>query len=155
MKKSTITLLLIFAVVSCKTKEKETRTTEETTEDIIVEVPVHSLEVGCYTYDANGSKVVMEITQINDSVMGQLDYALKEKDANSGTFSGILNDSVLIGNYTFKSEGVESSREIAFVFKDDQLVEGYGELDETGTAFKDKETINFTSSMPLTKSECD
>lgn len=155
MKKSIIALLLLFAIAACKTKKEEPETTEETVEDLIVEVPSPSLEIGCYTYEANGSKVVMEITQINDSVMGQLDYALKEKDANTGTFSGVLKDSVLIGSYSFISEGVESSREVAFLLKGNQLVEGYGKLDETGTAFKDKETINFTSSMPLMKSECD
>lgn len=155
MKKSMVVVLLLFAVSSCKNKEKELEITEETTEEVIAQVPSPGLEVGCYTYDADGSKVVMEITQINDSVMGQLNYALKEKDGNTGIFKGVLKDSVLIGSYSFMSEGFQSSREVAFLLKGNQLVEGYGELDDTGMAFKDKETINFTSSMPLIKSECD
>ncbi len=154
MKKSMIALLLILVVASCKTKEKETESTQETTEDLTVKVPSPTLEIGCYTYDANGNKVVMKITQINDSVMGQLDYSLKEKDASSGIFSGALKDSLLFGSYVFMSEGIESSREVAFLLTSNQLIEGFGELDETGMAFKDKESINFASSMPLTKSEC-
>ena len=86
--------------------------------------------------------------------MGNLNYAFKEKDANTGTFSGVLKDSVLIGNYSFMSEGMVSSREVAFLVKENQLIEGFGELDETGTGFKDKDNISFSSSMPLTKTEC-
>jgi len=157
MKKTIFVLVLTLAFVSCKTKEKkeEVETMVETEEEFIEVPSIKNLEVGCYTYNANGSKIVMEITQISDSVMGNLNYSLKEKDANSGIFSGILKDSVLIGSYTFISEGIESSREVAFLLDDEQLIEGFGELDETGTTFKDKETLNFSSSMPLTKSECD
>ena len=156
MKKIIVALLLITAFVSCKPKEKkeEDKTSEETKEEVIEVASPPSLQVGCYSYDENGSKVVLEITEINDSIMGNLNYAFKEKDANTGTFSGVLKDSVLIGNYSFMSEGMVSSREVAFLVKENQLIEGFGELDETGTGFKDKDNISFSSSMPLTKTEC-
>lgn len=157
MKHLLITSLIILLVFGCKTKEENKEVDPPIiTEETIPDAPVpQSLDVGCYTYDANGNKIVMEITQSNDSIVGQLNYAFKEKDANSGLFSGMLQDSILMGSYTFVSEGIESSREVAFLWKDGQLVEGFGELDETGTKFKDKETINFSSSMPLTKTDCD
>ena len=82
-----------------------------------------------------------------------IEYA--EKDANQGKFVGTLNGDKLIGTYTFNSEGTESSREMAFLIKDNQLIEGYGELNEDGTKFKDMNTIKYTSTMPLTKMECD
>ncbi|MBW8198724.1 hypothetical protein [Flagellimonas abyssi] len=156
MKKIIVALLLITAFVSCKPKEKkeEDKTSEETKEEVVEVASPPSLQVGCYSYDENGSKVVLEITEINDSIMGNLNYAFKEKDANTGTFSGVLKDSVLIGSYSFMSEGMESSREVAFLVKENQLIEGFGELDETGTGFKDKDNISFSSSMPLTKTEC-
>ena len=128
----------------------------EAPETVAPPQPVPTLEVGCYTYDANGNKVVLEITEINNAVLGNLSYALSEKDANAGTFAGELLDSVLIGKYTFMSEGTQgNTREVAFLFKDGQLIEGYGELDETGTAFKDKNALSFSSSMPLSKTECE
>ncbi len=156
MGKTIFALLLTLAIVSCKTKEKKEIDSipKESISNETVPTPFYTLEVGCYTYDANGSKIVMEITQINDSVVGNLNYALKEKDANSGRFSGVLKDSVLVGSHAFMSEGIESSREVAFLVKGNQLIEGFGELDGTGTAFKDKEAISFSSSMPLTKGEC-
>ena len=86
---------------------------------------------------------------------GNLSYALDGKDANNGNFTGTLNGNKLIGNYTFHSEGRKSTREVAFMVKGKQLIEGYGPLNETGTKFKDKEAIQYTSEMPLKKTACD
>lgn len=154
MKKTIITLCLTLLVFGCKTKEKEN--VEENTGIETVEAPVYNLEVGCYAYEGNGDRVLLEITEINNSVLGNLSYNLAEKDANSGTFAGMLQDSILIGKYTFMSEGTDgNTREVAFLWKDGQLIEGYGELDATGTSFKDRNTLKFTSNMPLSKTECE
>lgn len=156
MKKIILVLSLSLLVFNCKTKEKEQ--TEDSAPEITeekIEAPSPALELGCYAYDANGNKISFEVTDVSDMVLGNLNYALKEKDANTGTFAGKLQDSVLIGKYTFASEGSESTREVAFLVKEDQLIEGYGELDETGTAFKDKDNLSFSSSMPLSKTDCD
>ncbi len=83
-----------------------------------------------------------------------LTYAYAEKDKNTGTFTGEFNDGKLVGTYTFQSEGVESKRQVAFMLKDNQLVEGYGELNEDGTIFKDVNSVNYSSTMPLTKMDC-
>ena len=83
-------------------------------------------------------------------------YQLKEKDQNKGTFKGILNGDILMVTYTFQSEGTESTREIAFKIIDNLLIEGYGEQITEGTSsrFKDAKSINFSSTMPLTKKDC-
>ncbi|KKN46648.1 hypothetical protein LCGC14_0671010 [marine sediment metagenome] len=83
-----------------------------------------------------------------------LTYALAEKDKNTGTYKGEFNDGKLIGTYTFQSEGVESKRQVAFMLSDDQLIEGYGELNEDGSLFKDVNTVNYSSTMPLSKTDC-
>ncbi|MER3375632.1 MAG: hypothetical protein RIM83_13420 [Allomuricauda sp.] len=158
MKKIALVFFLIILAVNCKTKEEKNSSepeisTEMTEEKMETSSPI--LETGCYIYEANGNKIRFEITAVSETVLGNLDYALKEKDANTGTFAGVLKDSILIGSYTFVSEGMESTREIVFLLKDDQLIEGYGELDETGAAFKDKNALSFSSSMPLSKTNCD
>ncbi|WP_051947189.1 hypothetical protein [Muricauda sp. MAR_2010_75] len=160
MKKIAFTFFLFVLIASCKTKEeKESNgsrsdtSTEMSEEKMETQSPI--LEIGCYMYEGNGNKISLELTDISNTVHGNLDYALKEKDASTGTFAGTLHDSMLIGSYTFASEGMESTREVAFLVKDDQLIEGYGELDETGTAFKDKSALSFSSSMPLRKTDCD
>ncbi len=157
MKKIVVTSLVLFLVFACKNKEsKEVDSIPTAPETVAPPQPVPVLEEGCYTYKANGNKVVLEITHMNETVLGNLSYALSEKDANTGTFAGELMANVLIGKYTFMSEGTQgNTREVAFLFKDGQLIEGYGELDETGTAFKDRSALSFSSSMPLSKTDCE
>lgn len=154
MKKYIITLCLALLVFGCKTKEKEN--VEESTGIGTVEAPVYTLEVGCYAYDGNGNHLLLEITEINNSILGNLSYNFAGKDANSGTFAGMLQDSILIGKYTFISEGTEgNTREVAFLWKNGQLIEGFGELDENGTSFKDMNNLQFSSNMPLSKTDCE
>ncbi len=153
--KLAVVLMLSFAVFfSCKNKEEKPDDTmiEETTEEDMVMTP--TLEKGCYIYNENGSMVNFEITKTDNPVEGNLTYAYAEKDKNTGTFSGNMNDGKLVGIYTFQSEGVESQRQIAFMLKDNQLVEGYGELNEDGTIFKDANSVNYSSTTPLTKTDC-
>lgn len=156
MKKIVYIVFTTLLVFGCKTKtEKENNNGQPETTTDVEEKSAPSLEVGCYIYDANGNRIVFEITDVSTTVLGNLSYALKEKDGNKGTFAGVMNDSVLLGKYTFISEGKESTREVAFLVEDAQLVEGFGELDSTGTAFKDVTVLSFSSSMPLSKTECD
>ncbi|SFB68059.1 hypothetical protein SAMN04487891_101334 [Flagellimonas taeanensis] len=156
MKKLLFACFALSVVASCKTKEtKEVDSAPEAPETVAPPQSMPTLEEGCYTYDANGNRIVLEITEINSAVLGNLDYALKEKDANKGTFAGVLKDSVLLGSYTFMSEGTESTRQVAFLVKGDQLIEGFGALDETGTEFQDPTSLSFSSSMPLSKTDCE
>ena len=113
-----------------------------------------TLETSCYEYKSDGNNLKIEITAVNEEVIANLNIAYAEKDANQGKFIGKLNGDKLIGTYIFMSEGKESSREVAFMVKDNQLIEGYGELNEDGTKFKDIKTIQYTSTMPLTKVDC-
>lgn len=147
-------MLVSIAFSSCKNKEEKVDDTmmEEPVEEEMVMTP--SLEKGCYMYNENGSMVNLKITKTDNPVEGNLTYALAEKDKNTGTFSGNINDGKLVGTYTFQSEGVESKRQIAFMLKDNQLVEGYGEMNEDGTMFKDANALNYSSTMPLIKTDC-
>lgn len=143
-----------MTIASCKEKKEETKMAHES-EASVQEKKSDVLQKGCYTYDTDGSMVNFEIIEIGDSVIGNLSYAFSGKDTNTGTFKGHLKNDKLIGDYTFQSEGSESVRQVAFQVKGDQLIEGYGELNEAGTAFKDTNSISYSSTMPLTKTDCD
>lgn len=153
-KKVALLMLVAMACFYCKNKEEQPQ--EEVQENPIEEhlVRVSTLEKGCYTYNASGSMVQFEITKTDNPVEGNLIYALAEKDKSIGVFKGTFNEGKLIGNYTFQSEGVESSRQVAFMLQDNQLIEGYGELNTDGISFTDVSTINYVSTMPLHKSDC-
>lgn len=156
MKKLSFLTFAFITIVACKNNTKtDNQTVIEEKKSVIVTIPKPNLETGCYDFKSESNNIQMEITEVNEKVMGILNIAYAEKDANQGKFVGTLNGDKLIGTYTFNSEGIESSREMAYIVKDDQLIEGYGELNENGTKFKDVNTIKYTSTMPLTKVDCD
>ena len=155
MKKLMILSLFALTMIACKDDKKTEIATETATENpVIAETTTAVLEPGCYEYIKDGNDVKMEITKVADEVTGNLVTAYSGKDSNTGTFVGKLNGDKLIGTYTFDSEGTSSSREVAYELKDNQLIEGYGDLDDSGTKFKDVNTIKYTSTTPLLKVDC-
>lgn len=110
----------------------------------------------CYAYDLKGSKIELQLHYLtdSDSVSGTLNFGFAEKDSNKGTIKGKVADSILIADYTFQSEGTVSVRQVAFEFKNDKAILGYGEMTEDGTHFKDVSKVKFDSGVPLSKVEC-
>lgn len=108
----------------------------------------------CYSFEANNNSVSLQMETTGNEVTGSMVYSLAEKDKNTGTFKGTINNNILIADYTFQSEGVESTRQIAFEIKGDQLIEGFGGMNEDGTRFKDVAQLKFDSTMPLSKVDC-
>lgn len=156
MKSLACLLVLLAAFTACTnntpTENQNVIKEENTLVDTVKKI---TLETGCYMYEKDGNMIRMHITEVDGHVAGDLNISYAEKDKNKGKFLGVLHGDKLIGVYTFYSEGIESSRQIAFLVKDNQLIEGYGELDENGTTFKDVNAIEYTSTMPLSKVDCD
>jgi len=111
---------------------------------------------GCYLFSKDSSIVEMEIINEGEQFSGKLRYALFEKDANQGTFKGSISNDILIANYTFMSEGIESTRQIAFLIKNSKLIEGFGEVETNDkvTTFKNKDSLNFSADLVLEKTDC-
>ena len=149
MKKISILFFTVLTMLNCKNQEEEKVSQEIEAK----EKTSTSLDLGCYIFNDGKNNISLEITDIGNEIKGNLMYAFAEKDKNSGKFSGKVNDGILIGTYTFQSEGKESVREVAFKVENNKLIEGYGDLNEDGTAFKDATKLNFTSKMPLTKTD--
>lgn len=154
MKKFTILFFTVLTMLNCKNKEEKTEnsTLKET---VLEKKATPSLDLGCYIFDDGKNNISFELTENDSEIKGNLTYAFAEKDKNSGSFKGKLNEGILLGQYTFQSEGTESVREVAFKVVGDKLIEGYGDLNEDGTTFKDVANLNFTSKMPLIKTNCD
>ena len=156
MKTSAIIIFAFLLFFACKPKEESNASMEvmQIEQDTTIRVnPL--LELGCYGYKADGNEIKMSIKELDAEVKADLTYALKEKDKNEGTFVGTFVDNKLIGTYTFMSEGMESTREIAFMVTDNKLFEGFGDLDDSGTKFKDRNNITYSTSMPLSKPGCE
>ena len=150
-----ILLFVALTMLNCKNKEQKETDYNSTSQEVTVEKTNPSIELGCYVFNDTKNQVSLEIIENAKENKGNLTYALAEKDKNSGHFTGSLKDGILIAAYTFQSEGMESTREVAFKINGDTLTEGYGELNEDGTAFKDRSSLSFTSKMPLLKTDCE
>ena len=83
-------------------------------------------------------------------VNGELLYALKEKDRNSGTLTGEIKNDILLADYKFRSEGVFSERQVAFKLTVTTATEGYGEVRETKEKMKFKDLGKLTYGTGLT-----
>ncbi len=114
------------------------------------------LVAGCYGYDREGTTITFRILRVDPLVQGTLIYNWAEKDRNSGSFEGTLDDDIILGTYTFISEGIESTREVAFKIDDNVLLEGFGEVTNVGTTtvFRDKASLKFIETIPLELGKC-
>ncbi|WP_221390733.1 lipocalin family protein [Dyadobacter sp. NIV53] len=110
----------------------------------------------CYAYMGKKDTAFMHINIADSIVTGNLKYAIFEKDSNDGTLQGKLKNDTLLANYTFVSEGVESVREVVFLKKGDDWLEGFGEVEEKAGSviFKDKTKLKFRNGMLFKMTEC-
>ncbi len=112
---------------------------------------------GCYTSILKKDTATLKINTTNDDkVSGDLVYKHFEKDNNSGTIKGKVQDSLIIAEYTFQSEGMTSVREVVFKIKGENLVEGYGDINMNGDTarFKDLSQLKYQNGQPFVKGEC-
>ncbi|MBE8715243.1 hypothetical protein [Sphingobacterium hungaricum] len=129
-------------------KPKESASTE-----VASEASLSTAETQNYDYAKNGDTIHLSICDTNNMIVGDLVYRLKEKDANIGKIQGEFKDSILFADYTFKSEGVTSVRQVAFKKVGNGLVEGYGDVEESNGkfVFKNPENLNFSDGLILEK----
>jgi len=116
--------------------------------------PKHSDPAGCYRMIIKNDTAIMSLNTQGDSVSGSLSYNWYERDDNNGTFQGIIkNDSLIVADYTFQSEGMTSVRQVAFKIKDSMLLQGYGELQERNDTsfFRDVNLVIFDTKNPFRK----
>ena len=148
MKKSPVIIVLIFALMSsCN---------DQSTQPISADVKTVVSADACYLYSTDKDTVSLQITAAADLVSGTLTYRLYAKDRNDGTIQGRMKEDTLYADYRFSSEGMESTREVVFLRKDNILTEGYGEMMEKDgkMAFKNRQEITFGNGIVLQKTEC-
>src|SRR3989339_844990 len=79
--------------------------------------------LGCYVARLSKDVYVLKINSENsDSVSGVLAFNNYEKDSSSGTFTGTYKDGILLGDYFFNSEGMDSEMQVVFKKEGDTLV---------------------------------
>lgn len=138
MKILNLGILALIGVTACNQGEKKqasvtTAAKESTVGDDVTTDSSYMLEgEKSYQYLKNGDTISLTIEVKAGKVEGDLTYAWKEKDRNTGRIAGVLKDSVLLADYTFSSEGLQSVRQVAFKLAQDRAIEGYGPVEEKG-----------------------
>lgn len=119
--------------------------------------PSEASIVGTYVANLANDVYTLEITsQENEQVEGSLVFNNFEKDSSAGTLSGTYTDGILLGDYSFESEGMASVMQVIFMKQGDNFVRGYGEVDEaTGSRFVDLEAITYDTSVVFEKIDTD
>lgn len=145
-----LNIVLICIATACNDGSSTTKTSASK------EVKPPEIPSTCYLGTSGKDSVKLTVRKEEELVTGDLAYLFYEKDKSRGTFSGRMKGDTLFADYTFTSEGETSTREIAFLQKDNTFTEGSGdamELDGKMT-FKDPTKVKFGSSFVLQKVEC-
>lgn len=110
----------------------------------------------CYLYTKNKDSIRMQITINDKAVSGELIYSFSQKDMNQGILQGELRGDTLLAEYEFKSEGIVSVREVAFLKKGNGYAEGYGEAEEKDgkMIFKNAAGLTYSDSLILKSINC-
>lgn len=141
-------------MASCN-QASEPKTTKK---DSIVEEEVKIMlpEGGCYAYVKNGDSIWLKVELFPNVATGVLTYHLSGKDKNVGTFDGRLLGDTLVADYTFRSEGKVTVRQIVFKLSAAQAREAYGKMRdyEGKMIYDDLTSIDFNKGLILDSVSC-
>ena len=150
--------LLLISIVFLAACNSQTETTSDSSADSLKN-PVEnnaSLLNGCYISILKKDTATLKINENGSGVFGELSYNRFEKDSNKGVFKGEIKDDLIIGDYTFQSEGKSSVRQVVFKISGTNLVEGYGDININGdtSVFKNISRLNYQNEQPFIKTDC-
>ncbi len=111
---------------------------------------------GCYIATIAKDVYTLEIKSQNEQeVTGTLAYKNFEKDSSSGPFVGTYSSSMLVGDYSFSSEGMNSVRQVAFKKVANGFVQGFGPTKTEGNAETlDMANLSYDNSPVFVKTAC-
>jgi hypothetical protein len=146
--------LLIAVILSGSCNNQEINTEKSSTQT--GETKKQSPLINCYQYASNTDTITLKLIHVGEAITGTLVYSLKEKDKNKGTIQGNMRGNLLVADYTFLSEGVQSTRQIAFKLEDNGFTEGYGDVNTQNdkVIFKNLDSLKFNDSMKLIEIAC-
>ncbi len=111
---------------------------------------------GCYEMIMKQDTAFLQLQVKDTTVSGNLSYHWYQKDRNEGVISGVLRNDLIIADYTFRSEGMTSVREVIFKIKDTSLLQGTGALREQNgkIVYQNKTALHFDETYPFSKVAC-
>ena len=151
-----IPFLLVAVCIKGSACNSETKVAPETNPVTNTKVEEGMAQNTCYRSIFKRDTVTLQFEVNNNIVTGNLVYNLFEKDKNSGVITGQMKGDTLLVEYTFMSEGMNSVREVAFLKKGNNLVEGYDDMVEKDGKlfFKNTSALKFENKIILIKEDC-
>lgn len=155
IKKTVLCLFIFISILSCNNENKESATADTDTlkePEMKIMIPTS----GCYEGVSGKDSFFLKTEIFPNVVTGTLDYNFYEKDDNKGEIDGVLKGDTLFANYSFMSEGTKSVREVAFLLKNNEAIEGYGEMEAIGDTmkFKNRAGLDFSKGIRMAKIDC-
>jgi hypothetical protein len=147
--------LAVILFTACNSNEDTSKQTANGT-DKRAKAPEPIVASNCYMGTNNRDTVLLNLTTIDKKIAGNLQYNFFEKDKNNGTFSGEMHGDTLLADYVFVAEGRTSTRQIIFLKKGNELVEGYAAMEEkeNKVVFKNINTVDFSRGIVLKQVTC-
>ncbi len=110
----------------------------------------------CYLYTTGRDSIKLSMVTNANNVNGELSFNFYQKDKSNGTLSGLFIGDTLFADYTFRSEGMKSVREMVFLRQQDKLTVASGDMEERDgkQVFKEDGNVTFEDGIELQKTEC-
>jgi hypothetical protein len=106
--------------------------------------------VGCYVaHNANDVYTLHIESEQAGAVSGTLAFDNFDKDSSSGSLNGTYKNNILLGDYAFRSEGMDSVMQVVFKKSGNDFIRGYGPVNQDGTRFTDTNNITYDASSAL------
>ncbi|GGE50873.1 hypothetical protein EV200_10292 [Pedobacter psychrotolerans] len=147
-----IPILAIFTSAMMACQSNNTKTTS--TDSKVAETDTNLKQ--CFQYINKKDTASLNLVTNKGTVNGVLSYNLFEKDKNNGSVAGIVKGDTIIADYTFQSEGTTSTRQVVWLKKNDQLIEGFGDVEEVKgkMKFKNTSSLRFDQSIVFKRFIC-
>lgn len=163
MKKVILPFLIAAFAISCEKKSNESVTTTTTPADSTVTVPESnepiqpSYEQTCYMKATGQDSLFVTLDDNLGTITGKMYYKNFQKDSSFGDVNGVQNGDTIKLMYTFESEGMVSDREIYFLRKNGNLIEGIGDSNTEGNTslYADYSKIQYNDDQTLKQVTCE
>ncbi|UKT62532.1 hypothetical protein [Pedobacter mucosus] len=145
-----VLVIALAFLTSCQSNSSKNETADLAKTDTVTNIKE------CFLYINKMDTATLSLNAADKHITGTLSYNLFEKDKNNGVISGIVKGDTIIADYAFQSEGQNTIRQVVWLRKGDQLIEGFGDIAEVNgkTIFKKISDLKFEQSMVFEKTEC-
>ncbi|GAA0877252.1 hypothetical protein GCM10009119_02200 [Algoriphagus jejuensis] len=154
MKALNLLVLAVFTAIACNGPKEDSPIDAHFSPDSVARAEI--LEE-CFQAVNGKDTIRLRIQPEEVNVTGELAYLWSEKDKSWGKIEGTLEDSLLIAEYTFLSEGDTSIRQVVFKRFKEGWKEGYGEINEVDgvVAYKNIDSLDYSHEVNLVSVPCD